>query len=234
VTKATSVRIVCLSDTHGLHRRLTLPQADILIHSGDFMVHGRSTDEIDDFNAWLGSLPHKHKIVIAGNHDLLFEVRPTEARARIINAVYLEDTGVTLEGLNFWGSPVTPVFGDWAFAADRGAAIRRHWDKIPDDTDVLVTHGPPFGTLDKPDILAPHFGCQELTKAVIRTKPRLHVLWTRARRLWSGVRMERHAIGELCGPQRSLRTYQSTHCDRSHSMTLLLEYSSSKPIFLCT
>jgi Icc-related predicted phosphoesterase len=175
VTKATSVRIVCLSDTHGLHRRLTLPQADILIHSGDFMVHGRSTDEIDDFNAWLGSLPHKHKIVIAGNHDLLFEVRPTEARARITNAVYLEDNGVTLEGLNFWGSPVTPVFGDWAFAADRGAAIRRHWDKIPDDTDVLVTHGPPFGTLDRPDILAPHLGCQELTKAVIRTKPKLHV-----------------------------------------------------------
>jgi Icc-related predicted phosphoesterase len=139
------------------------------------MVHGQSTDEIDDFNAWLGSLPHKHKIVIAGNHDLLFEVRPTEARARITNAVYLEDSGVTLEGLNFWGSPVTPVFGDWAFVADRGAAIRRHWDKIPDDTDVLVTHGPPFGTLDKPDMLTPHLGCQELTKAVIRTMPRLHV-----------------------------------------------------------
>ncbi len=71
MTRATSVRIVCLSDTHGLHRKLTLPPADILIHSGDFMVHGRSTDEIDDFNSWLGSLPHKHKIVVAGNHDLL-------------------------------------------------------------------------------------------------------------------------------------------------------------------
>jgi Icc-related predicted phosphoesterase len=167
------MRIVCISDTHGLHRKLVLPEADILIHAGDFMVHGRSTEEIDDFNEWLGSLPYRHRIVIAGNHDLLFESSPAEARDHLYNAVYLENAGITLEGISFWGCPVTPVLPQWAFSAERGAD--KYWDKVPARIDVLVTHGPPFGTLDKDDILSPHMGCKQLTKAVLRVKPRLHV-----------------------------------------------------------
>jgi Icc-related predicted phosphoesterase len=70
---------------------------------------------------------------------------------------------------------MTPVFANWAFQVERGAASRRYWDRIPLGTEVVITHGPPYGTLDKPDILAPHLGCQELIKAILRVKPKLHV-----------------------------------------------------------
>jgi predicted phosphodiesterase len=83
LSETRDLRIVCISDTHGLHRKLLLSEADILIHAGDFMVHGRSTEEIDDFNDWLGSLPFRHRIVIAGNRDYFFESSPAEARDRL-------------------------------------------------------------------------------------------------------------------------------------------------------
>jgi Icc-related predicted phosphoesterase len=169
------MRIVCISDTHGYHRELDVPEAEILIHAGDFMIHGRAIAEIDDFNDWLGSLPHRHKIVVAGNHDLFFESNPKAARAHLSNAVYLEHAGVALEGIHFWGCPVTPVLPHMAFAVQRGAASRKYWDKIPIGTDVLITHGPPFGILDKENIVAKHMGCEQLSKAVLRIQPRLHV-----------------------------------------------------------
>ncbi|RXS98252.1 metallophosphoesterase [Silvibacterium dinghuense] len=169
------MRIVCISDTHGQHRQLTVPEGDILIHAGDFMRSGQRLNEIVDFNDWLGSLPHPHKVVIAGNHDLLFESYPEMARGRLNNTTYLENSGAEIFGLKFWGSPVQPTFHNWAFNVDRGAAIRRYWKKIPSDTDVLITHGPPFGTLDKIDILGPHLGCEELAKTISQIRPRLHV-----------------------------------------------------------
>lgn len=173
VVRVDALRLVCIGDTHGRHRKLELPSGDILIHSGDF--DGRSVEEIDDFNAWLGSLPFRHKLVIAGNHDLLFDREPKLARAHLTEATYLQDSGVTIEGVKFWGSPVNSVGGDWAFTRERLVKIRKHWDLIPDDTDVLITHEPPYGTLDKPHILAKHAGCQYLLGAVLRVKPKLHV-----------------------------------------------------------
>jgi Icc-related predicted phosphoesterase len=170
-----ALRLVCIGDTHGHHRELVLPPADILIHSGDFMVDGKSVEEIDDFNSWLGSLPYRHKLVVAGNHDRLFDDNPKLARAHLTEAIYLQDSGVTLEGLRFWGSPVNSVGGDWGFSRERMVKIREHWDRIPEDTDVLITHEPPYGTLDKSHILAKHRGCQYLLGAVRRVKPRLHV-----------------------------------------------------------
>jgi Icc-related predicted phosphoesterase len=169
------MRIVCISDTHGLHRKLTLPVGDILIHAGDFLLPGASFEAIDDFNHWLGGLPHVHKIVIAGNHDRLFEAISKQARERLTQATYLENSGATVEGICFWGSPVTPVIPSMAFAVERGAASKKFWDRIPANTDVLVTHGPPFGILDKEDILDSHDGCEQLTKAVLRLRPALHV-----------------------------------------------------------
>jgi predicted phosphohydrolase len=169
------LRLVCIGDTHGFHRKLTLPPGDILIHCGDFMVNGSSTEEIDDFNVWLGTLPFRHKLVVAGNHDLLFDQQPELARAHLTQAIYLEDSGVTLEGLKFWGSPVNSVGDGWAFARERMVKIQKHWDRIPDDIDVLITHEAPYGTLDKTHILARHMGCQYLTGALLRIKPRLHV-----------------------------------------------------------
>jgi len=153
-----ALRLVCIGDTHGFHRKLILPPGDILIHAGDF--DGRSVEEVDDFNAWLGTLPFRHKLVVAGNHDLLFDRKPKLARAHLTNATYLQDSGVRLEGLNFWGSPVNSVIGDdWAFGRERLVKLRKHWDCIPNDTDVLITHEPPYGTLDKNDILGRHQGC---------------------------------------------------------------------------
>lgn len=169
------MRIVCISDTHGFHRKLEVPDADLLIHAGDFMVHGRTVDEIDDFNDWMGGLPHKQKIVIAGNHDLFFELNPQEARRHLSNAIYLEHSAITVDRFRFWGCPITPVLSHMAFAVERGAASALFWDKIPAETDVLVTHGPPFGILDKENFVEPHIGCEQLTKAVLRVGPLLHV-----------------------------------------------------------
>jgi len=175
LAKPSSIRLVCVSDTHGQHRQLKVPPGDIFIHAGDFMLSGSRLEEIVDFDGWLGSLPHPHKIVVAGNHDLLFEAYPEMAQGRLKNATYLENSGAEILGLHFWGSPVQPSFSNWAFNVDRGAAIRRYWARIPKGTDVLITHGPPFGTLDKTDILSPHLGCEELTKAVAKLKLQLHI-----------------------------------------------------------
>src|SRR6185369_13852794 len=101
------------------------------------------------FDAWLGTLPHREKVVIAGNHDFLFEQRPAEARALITNAVYLEDEAYEAGGLKIWGSPWQPWFFDWAFNLRRGEALARKWALIPPGTDLLVTHGPPMGIGDE-------------------------------------------------------------------------------------
>lgn len=179
------MRLVCLADTHNRHAALEVPEGDVLLHAGD--ATGRGTpEEIEAFNAWLGTLPHREKIVIAGNHDFLFQNEPTAARALLTHATYLEDSGVAVGGLRIWGSPWQPWFFDWAFNLKRGAALKARWDLIPSDTDVLVTHGPPHGILDQVDgIIARtagiatepgrHVGCEELLKAVRALRPRVHV-----------------------------------------------------------
>jgi hypothetical protein len=121
-------RVVCIT---GCTARSPCPRGDLLIHAGDFMRMGTSLEEIADFNDWLGEQPHPHKVVVAGNHDLLFEISPDKAREHLTNAVYLENDGIVLGGVTFWGSPMTPVFANWAFQVKRGAASRRYWDRIP-------------------------------------------------------------------------------------------------------
>jgi predicted phosphohydrolase len=108
------MRIVCVSDTHGYHELTRVPGGDVLVHAGDVCRHG-GLEDVDDFNRWLGKLPHRHKIVICGNHDWCFQEKPAEARARLTNAIYLEDSGCEIEGLTFYGSPWTPLFCDWSF-----------------------------------------------------------------------------------------------------------------------
>ena len=169
------LRIVCISDTHGQHTKLSVPDGDVLVHAGDFMAFGDRPKEVVDLNQWLGEQPHRHKVVIAGNHDLMFERHPGPARELLGNAIYLENSGAKVAGLTIWGSPVQPEFNNWAFNVARGAAIRRYWKMIPANTDVLVTHGPPFGVLDKAHPSSAHLGCEELAKAVEQIKPRLHV-----------------------------------------------------------
>lgn len=172
---ARPARLVCLADTHGLHRQADVPEGEFLLHAGDFLRTGTDPAEIEDFDDWLGGLRHPHKIVVAGNHDLLFERDPKQARKRLRQAVYLENAAATIGGLRFWGSPVTPVLPDWAFSSGRCPDLRKFWTVVPERVDVLLTHGPPFGTLDREHIWGEHFGCRELTRAILRARPRLHV-----------------------------------------------------------
>lgn len=172
------MRVVCISDTHLRHEQITIPDGDVLVHAGDSTMVGRDGDIIR-FNHWLGTLPHSYKIIIAGNHDFLFESDPALAEGLITNAHYLRDSAVVIEGLKFYGSPWQPWFMDWAFNLQRGTEIKSKWDLIHEDTDVLVTHGPPHGILD----LVPrdnlqgyeHIGCKDLLRAVRKVKPRLHI-----------------------------------------------------------
>jgi len=103
------------------------------------------------------------------------ECHPGAARELLTNAIYLEHSGTELAGLKIWGSPVQPEFNNWAFNVARGAAIRRYWQMIPASTDVLITHGQPFGILDTAHPTTAHLGCKELAKAVQQIRPRLHV-----------------------------------------------------------
>ena len=168
-----SIRLVAISDTHGLHRHLTIPDGDILIHAGDITGHGQM-EQVADFNEWLGTLPHRHKIVIAGNHDFCFEDQPGETAALLTNCIYLFDEAITLDGLYFYGSPWQPWFFDWAFNLRRGPEIRAKWELIPKETDVLITHGPPLGHGD----LTSHgecVGCADLLESVRQKRPKLHI-----------------------------------------------------------
>jgi predicted phosphohydrolase len=165
------IRIVCVSDTHRMHDGLVVPEGDLLVHAGDSTKRGRLV-EIEEVDRWLGTLPHPHKVIIAGNHDFAFERGP-EARARITHATYLQDELATVLGLRIWGSPWQPRFFDWAFNADRGRLWEK-WALIPADVDVLVTHGPPMGILDV-TASGEHVGCEELLRELDRVRPRLHV-----------------------------------------------------------
>lgn len=166
-------RLVLLSDTHGLHRKVDVPKGDILIHAGDFMNSGLYPNEARSFAEWWNDLDFDQKILIGGNHDRLLEKHPEEVIPMFHNTHYLQDSGVGLFGLKFWGSPYTPKFFDWAFMRNRGEDIKKHWDLIPKDTDVLITHGPPFGILDQATPNSEHVGCEELQDAIHQIKPKL-------------------------------------------------------------
>jgi predicted phosphohydrolase len=169
------MRIVLISDTHDQYPQV--PCGDILIHAGDLTMRGDAAS-IVKAGDWLRSLPHKHKVVIAGNHDFLFERNSGIALEYLGSGIYyLENTGMFLEGLMIWGSPVQPEFCNWAFNVERGEAIRKYWDKIPYDLDILITHGPPRGILDQtvPHRHTEHLGCDDLLMAVREKKPRVHV-----------------------------------------------------------
>jgi predicted phosphodiesterase len=171
-------RIVCISDTHGLHDQIVVPDGDILIHAGDCTNRGIPT-ELVGFLTWFAAMPHRHKILIAGNHDWLFEKDPTMAgallRKHAPSVRYLNDSGVELDRLKIWGSPVQPAFYDWAFNRHRGQEIQIHRNLIPQNTDVLVTHGPPAGILDL-TASGQRAGCADLARAIAKmTRLRLSV-----------------------------------------------------------
>lgn len=167
------LKLVLISDTHNLHDRLKMPEGDILLFAGD-MADSGTIAEVGAFNRFLGTLPYKHKVIICGNHDFAFERQAAEARDMITNAVYLQDEAVTVEGIKIYGSPWQPWFHNWAFNLQRGAELKEKWDMIPDDTDILITHGPPMGILDKTFMGKP-VGDEELEKRIKVVRPKLHL-----------------------------------------------------------
>ena len=170
------MKILFISDTHGQHRKLKdLPDADVIIHGGDVSKMGRDY-EVEDFMGWFSELKYRYKIFIAGNHDFFFEGETPKSIKRFLNTntFYLHNTSVEIEGLKIWGSPYTPTFFNWAFNLDRGTEIENVWKNIPLDTDILVTHGPPFGILDKTNSNL-NVGCEELLLRVKKIKPKYHL-----------------------------------------------------------
>jgi Icc-related predicted phosphoesterase len=167
-----AVRIVFVSDTHGRHHLTHAPDGDVLVHAGDLTLDG-TLDGVESFNAWLGALPHRHKVVIAGNHDECFQHQADRARARLTDATYLEDSGCEIEGLTFYGSPWTPLFAGWPFMLSE-VELAAKWALIPSGLDVLVTHGPPHGILDLTN-RNDHAGSWTLLRRVYELRPRVHV-----------------------------------------------------------
>jgi len=179
-------RITFISDTHTKHDKITnfLDGGDILIHAGDFMSSVYNEMEATIFLKWFDEIKnYDTKIFITGNHDRLFQNEPQKMRDILTGYKtidYLEDEymGIT-DGyepeIKIWGTPWQPEFNNWAFNLPRGERLKEKWDLIPDDTDILITHGPPFGKLDYVSYNGINVGCEELIKRVEEIKPKIHV-----------------------------------------------------------
>jgi len=204
-----NVRIVCISDTHSKAADLieNLPEGDILVHSGDFTFVS-SEYEIREFNKFLKDISRKYKhiIVIAGNHDLSFDINkfdksgvfikfyrmyccfspftkcPTAEVSKellcdgVENCIYLQEESVVIMGIKFYGSPWQTSNFDLGFNAKRGNELMEKWNNIPNDTDILLTHGPPLGIGDKVRKFGKRVGCYALLKTIQdRVKPKYHI-----------------------------------------------------------
>ena len=158
------MRIVHLSDTHNRHHQLPdMPEADLVVHSGDISFAG-SEDEAIDFIQWFMSLPYKYKVFIAGNHDNCLYEANIDGRAE--NCFYLCNSSVMIEGAKFYG---LPMFMEDTMSGKFDESIRN----IPSDTDILVTHQPPYGVLDFSENI--HYGDHLLLQTVLDTRPRYHL-----------------------------------------------------------
>lgn len=176
------MKIWHISDTHSYHGLLKIPEdIDMVIFSGDsgnWRNPVKNESEILDFLTWFALVDAKYKIMIAGNHDSSIEVnRISRETITSYGIIYLENDDVNIEGINIWGSPFTPTFGEWSFMKSR-SKIYKIWDEIPDNTDIVITHGPPKGVLDYTyDFGNKLFrcGCSALLKRMLVVKPKFHM-----------------------------------------------------------
>ena len=158
------MKILHLSDTHGSHHRLReLPDADVIVHSGDFCMVGSEQEAIDFLN-WFCELPYGHKIFICGNHDDFLYGANIDGLDN--NVHYLCNSAIEIDGVKFYG---VPMFMNDCIT-DRQS---RNYATIPTDTDILITHSPAFGILDFDDDI--NYGSEELLQAVTNVNPRIHL-----------------------------------------------------------
>jgi calcineurin-like phosphoesterase family protein len=185
-------RITFISDTHTKHEKITsfLTGGDILIHGGDFMSSGYNPNEAEAFFTWFNSIEgYDTKIFIAGNHDRIMQDDPQWAKGALTGYKtidYLQDDELVMyfDGVNgdepesnihIWGTPWQPEFRNWAFNLPRGKDLKEKWDMIPTNTDILITHAPPFGKLDYVEYDNINAGCEELMKRISTIKPKINI-----------------------------------------------------------
>jgi len=181
-----------------------LPGGDLLIHSGDISSLGRQSEVERFVKWFNGIDNYTNKVFIAGNHDMTFDREillrdklayfegKTEYDTECAdgkpawleellgihlrpNVFYLENSFVMLDDIKIWGSPITPSFGyGWAFNKDRGYDINEVWNRIPNDTDIVITHGPIHSYCDRTDRGGLNVGCEQLYHRLNEVKPQLH------------------------------------------------------------
>lgn len=168
------MRLVCLSDLHAQKIYFDIPSGDVLVIAGDICNRG-TLEEIKRFDQFLSDLPHRHKLVVAGNHDLPFaKLAAEKAGALLKNAIYLQDSSAEIKGVKFWGSPWQLRYFDGAFDLAQRQELAEKWARIPVDTDVLITHTPPHGILDRTR-RGKHVGCRDLAIAIQHISPKAHI-----------------------------------------------------------
>lgn len=170
--------IVAISDTHCRLRKMDVPEGDLLLHSGDLTFNG-DIPEISQELRELGRISKRFKktILVCGNHDWLGERNPALMRemCEAEGITYLDHESTTFENLNIFGSAYQPEFCSWAFNLPRGGALKEKWSQIPENTNILITHGPPYEILDMcPD--GRFVGCVDLMNRIDTLKDlKLHV-----------------------------------------------------------
>ena len=180
------MKITFISDTHNQHKKLdsSLPGGDLIIHGGDISSMGYK-HEIQQFLKWFNGLDnYTHKIFISGNHDWGFQNNPTMCKELLEfydKVTYLEDNMEVIgedyqTAVKVWGSPWQPEFYNWAFNLPRkGEELKNKWDLIPSDIDILITHGPSFGKVDKVIGEYDNLGFELLTERIQTIKAKIHV-----------------------------------------------------------
>ena len=171
-----------ISDTHKRHAFLTVPKdIDTVIFSGDCSDNRSpyiNEYEVMNFLQWFSSIPITNKVMIAGNHDTSIEMGLiNKSKIEAMGITYLHNESTTIDGLKIWGSPYVPKYGDWAFMKPRDQ-MKSIWKLIPEDSDIVVTHGPAFGVLDLCDVKqgeSESHGCKALSERISYVKPKAHL-----------------------------------------------------------
>jgi Icc-related predicted phosphoesterase len=188
----TLVRIVCISDLHSLQLPSSLPPGDILIVAGD-LTEGRPSYLLSRLEELQGlTSQFLYILVVGGNHDRALDEKCDPHDTAIYNDIeervqcraafrtasginYLENNGVEIylnrRTVKVWGSPGSLATTQrTCFGYTAGKDAQDLWAQIPADTNILITHGPPLGYMDKDGL-----GCEDLRKALWRIEPLAHV-----------------------------------------------------------
>jgi Icc-related predicted phosphoesterase len=169
------MKICIISDVHCKFSELIVPKCDLLISCGDYSFRGEER-EVRNFHEWLNLQDAVHIISVQGNHEKGVERNFQLSKQIAVEAcprVHFMDEGlIEIEGIKVWCSAITPFFYNWAWNRYRGNEIKKHWDLIPNDITVLVTHGPPYGILDTVKTHYPieNLGCEELANKISELK----------------------------------------------------------------